>query len=51
MFDNVMFITALIEAKNDKKAKMYQLTREGNPLFLGIEKYFDELWNRSVPLP
>jgi hypothetical protein len=48
MFDDVMFITAYIGPKNDDNAPMFQITREGNPLFSGFEKYFDELWKRSA---
>jgi len=50
MFDNVMFVSSFAGGgpKNDMYAKMYYLTREGNPLFTGFERYFDNLSKRSV---
>lgn len=49
MFDNIMFVSAFTEPKNDQNAKMFQITRKENPLFLGLEKHFNKLWERSVP--
>jgi len=48
IFDGVMFISTFAAGgpKNDHNAKMLQLTREGEPLFLGFERYFDDLWKR-----
>ncbi len=50
MFDNVMFVSSYAggSPKNDMYAKMYYITREGNPLFIGFERYFDNLSKRSV---
>lgn len=48
MFDDIMFITAYMEAKNDDNTKMFQIMRGENLFFSGFEKYFDELWKRSV---
>ena len=50
LFDDVMFISSFAGGgpKNDQHAKMYQIKREGNSLFLGLERYFDELWDCSV---
>ncbi len=53
IFDDVMFVSSFVGGgpKNDLNAKMFQLTREGNPLFMGLEKLFDDLWLRSaIPL-
>jgi len=50
LFDDVMFVSAYTEPKNDHNAKMLRITREGNPLFIGIERYFDELWGRCTRL-
>lgn len=47
MFDDVMFVSAFTEAKNDKQAKMYRIARAYNLLFIGFERYFDSLWIRS----
>jgi len=52
MFDNVMFVSSFAGGgpKNDMYAKMYYLTREGNPLFIGFERYFDSLSKRAVSI-
>jgi hypothetical protein len=52
LFDNVMFVSSFAGGgpKNDSNVKMLEMKREGNPLFIGIERYFDELSKRSVPL-
>ena len=52
MFDNVMFVTSFASdvPKNDDTAKMLRMVREGNPLFMGFERHFDELAKRSVSL-
>ena|SRR5947209_9277437 len=47
LFDDVMFVSAFTEPKNDRNAKMLRITREGTPLFRGLEKHFDDLWKRS----
>lgn len=49
MFDDVMFVSSFASRvpKNDHNAKMYRLTRDGNSLFLGLERYFDDLLRRS----
>lgn len=51
LFDEVMFVSSFAAgtAKNDKNAKMLQITREGDPLYMGFERYFDDLLKRSVP--
>lgn len=48
LFDDVMFVSAFTEPKNDHNAKMLRITREGTPLFVGLEKHFDDLWQRSI---
>lgn len=50
LFDDVMFVSSFAAEipKNDKNTKMLQITREGGPLFVGLEKYFDDLSKRSV---
>lgn len=48
LFDDVMFVSAFTEPKNDHNAKMLSITREGTPLFMGLEKHFDDLWKRSA---
>ncbi|SRR6266566_5379990 len=50
IFDDVMFVSAFIGSKNDRNAKMWRMTRKGNPLFAGLEKYFDDLSKRSAEL-
>ena len=49
IFDGIMFISTFAAGgpKNDQNVKMLRLTREGEPLFLGFERYFDDLWKRS----
>jgi len=52
LFDDVMFVSSFGEGggpKNDQNARMWQMTREGNPIFIGLEKHFDKLWECSVP--
>ena len=44
LFDDVMFVSAFTEPKNDHNAKMLRIRQEGTPLFVGLERYFDELW-------
>ena len=52
LFDDVMFVSSFAEdgPKNDHHAKMLQIKRDGNPLFLGFERFFDDLSKRSVSL-
>jgi hypothetical protein len=50
LFDDVMFVSAFTEPKNDHNAKMLRITREGTPLFVGLEKHFDDLWQHSIPI-
>ncbi len=47
MFDDVMFISSFIGANNDQQVKMLRISRADNPLFMGLERYFDSLWLRS----
>ena len=52
LFDDVMFVSSFGEGggpKNDQNARMWQMSREENPIFTGFEKHFDKLWERSVP--
>jgi len=50
LFDDVMFVSSFAGGgpKNDHNAKMLQITRDGNPLFVGFERYFEDLSKRSV---
>jgi hypothetical protein len=50
IFDDVMFVSSFADGgpKNDHTAKMLQITRDGNPLFMGFERYFEDLSKRSV---
>jgi hypothetical protein len=50
LFDDTMFVSSFTEggSTNDHHAKMWQLTREGNPIFIGLERHFDQLWERSI---
>lgn len=50
LFDDVMFVSSFAGGgpKNDHTAKMLQITRDGNPLFMGFERYFEDLSKRSV---
>ena len=52
MFDNVMFVSSFAGGgpKNDRNVEMLEIKRDGNPLFTGLERYFDDLAKRSVPL-
>jgi hypothetical protein len=52
MFDDVMFVSSFAGGgpKNDRNVKMLEIRRDGNPLFTGLERYFDDLSKRSVPL-
>jgi|SRR6266480_1533597 len=49
IFDNVMFVSSYAGGgpKNDQNAKMFRFAREGNPLFMGLESHFDQLWQSS----
>jgi transcriptional regulator with XRE-family HTH domain len=51
IFDDVMFVSSYAgeEPKNDRSAEMLMI-REGNTLFMGFERHFDELVKRSVSL-
>jgi hypothetical protein len=48
LFDDTMFVSVFTEPQNDRYAKMLQIARE-HPLFTGFERYFEDLWKRSVP--
>lgn len=50
LFDNVMFVSTFAGGgpKNDHNTKMLQIERDGNPLFVGFERLFDDLSKRSV---
>ncbi len=52
MFDDIMFVSSFAGGgpKNDRNAKMFQIARDNNPLFLGFERYFDNLSKRSISL-
>jgi transcriptional regulator with XRE-family HTH domain len=47
LFDDIMFVSAFITAKNDDFVRMIKMMRENNPLFAGFENYFDLLWDNS----
>lgn len=49
-FDDIMFVSSFVSGgpKNDHSAKMFQLVREGNPLFAGFNRYFDDIWERAA---
>ena len=49
-FDNTMFVSSFIGGgpKNDHSARMFQMVRDGNPLFAGFDRYFDDLWERAA---
>lgn len=50
LFEDTLFVTSFVKGgpKNDQSAKMFQMMREGNPLFPGFGRYFDDLWGRST---
>ncbi len=50
VFDDKMFVSSFAGGgpKNDHHSKMLQITRDGNPLFVGFERLFDDLLKRSV---
>ncbi len=50
LFDDVMFVSSFAGGgpKNDHRAKMLQIARDGNPLFVGFESMFDDLSRRSI---
>lgn len=52
IFDDVMFVSSFAQGgpKNDHNAKMFQITRGKNPLFAGLERFFDDLSGRAEPL-
>lgn len=50
LFDNVMFISAYMKAKNDLNTHMLRITREDVVLFTCLEKEFDNLWEQSPVL-
>ena len=52
MFDDVMFVSSFAGGgpKNDRAAKMLQIKRDGNPLFVGFERLIDDLSRRSISL-
>lgn len=52
MFDDEMFVSSFAQGgpKNDHNAKMFQITRDKNPLFAGLERFFDDLSSRAEPL-
>ena len=52
LFDDVLFVSSFAGGgpKNDHTAKMLQITQDGNPLFVGFERLFDDLWKRAVSL-
>ena len=49
-FDTVMFVSSFVAGgpKNDRSAKMFQVLRDGNPLFAGFDRYFDDMWDRAA---
>lgn len=47
LFDDIMFVSAFVTAKNDDYAKMFKMVREDNPLFAGFENHFDMIWDTS----
>ena len=48
IFDDVMFISAYLKAKNDRNTHMLRITRNDLVLFASLEKEFDDLWVHSV---
>jgi uncharacterized protein YktB (UPF0637 family) len=52
IFDDEMFVSSFAQGrqKNDHNAKMFQITRDNNPLFAGLERFFDDLSSRAEPL-
>jgi len=52
MFDEIMFVSSFAGGgpKNDSNVKMLEIKQDGNPLFTGLERYFDDLSKRSIPL-
>src|SRR5579885_27124 len=52
LFDDVMFVSSFAAGtpKNDENEKMLQISREGGPLFMGLEQHFDDLMKRSIPI-
>ena len=47
VFDDTMFVSAFLGPKSDDNVRMYQMSRQGNVLFAGLENMFDDLWQRS----
>ena len=50
LFDATLFVTSFVNGgpKNDYSARMFQMLREGNPLFAGFDRYFDDMWERAA---
>ena len=49
LFDSALFVSSVVAGgpKHDHSASVFRMMREGNPLFPGFERYFDDLWERS----
>lgn len=50
LFDDDMFISSYNGPRNDSNAKMIHIRRDENPIFTGMERYFDALWKSSDPI-
>ncbi len=48
LFDDVMFFSVYLRAKNDLNTPMLRITREEPVLFSGLEKEFEDLWERAI---
>ena len=50
LFDSTLFVSSFVNGgpKNDQSARMFQMLREGNPLFAGFDRYFDDIWERAA---
>lgn len=46
LFDSVLFVSSFVGGgpKHDHSVPVFEMVREGNPLFAGFERYFDDLW-------
>ncbi|HLI09234.1 MAG TPA: helix-turn-helix transcriptional regulator [Ktedonobacteraceae bacterium] len=48
LFDSTLFVSSFVDGgpKHDLGTEVLMM-REGHPLFVGFERYFDDLWERS----
>lgn len=48
MFDDVMFFSCYVSAKNDSQTPMLRIVGKDTFLYKGLDGYFDALWQRAM---